>query len=210
MSKVSVYIDGFNLYHAIAALEDQRLKWVNFKALAESFLRPGEKLERVAYFTAVLKWDKQKQDRHVNFIAAQRALRVDVIESHFRKLDRHCRQMDRYCRRDEEKQTDVSIALEAFADAMLDRYDRAILITADSDQVPLVRAIRAHFPTKHVTLAVPPGRGEGARELGSVVHDRTPIHANRLRGCLLPQNVYNLAGKLVAQRPAVYSLQISN
>ena len=49
---------------------------------------------------------------------------------------------------------------------MNDVYDRAILVTADGDQVPLVKAVKKHFPKKTVTLAAPPARGGEARELG--------------------------------------------
>ena len=44
LKKVNVYIDGFNLYHAINALGDQRLKWINLRSLALSFVRPNERL----------------------------------------------------------------------------------------------------------------------------------------------------------------------
>ena len=112
--------------------------------------------------------------------------------------------MDRYCARYEEKQTDVSFAMEVFGDAMRGEFDRAILITADSDQVPLVTGIRANFPDKKITLAAPPGRGDGARELGAAAHNRTPITAGRLRGCQLPRTVLLSNGKLAATMPALY------
>jgi hypothetical protein len=114
--------------------------------------------------------------------------------------------MDRYCPRHEEKQTDVAFALKVFADAMSDDFQRAILITADSDQVPLVLAVKKSFPKKHITLAAPPGRGGGARELGSVVHDRVPIKVGRLRGCLLARDVIDINGRKVATMPAVYQV----
>ena len=84
--KVNVYIDGFNLYHAIDSLGDQRLKWLSLRTLSFSFIKPHEVLNHVRYFTAVLTWDKVKQQRHKNYIRAQKAIGVDVIESNFRKL----------------------------------------------------------------------------------------------------------------------------
>jgi hypothetical protein len=36
--KVNVYVDGFNLYHAIDGLGDQRLKWISLRTLAFSFV----------------------------------------------------------------------------------------------------------------------------------------------------------------------------
>jgi uncharacterized LabA/DUF88 family protein len=202
--KVNVYVDGFNLYHAIEALQDHRLKWINLKELGRSFLRPGEELNRVIFFTAVLTWNKDKQQRHKNFIAAQKGVGVEVVESNFRKMSRHCRVMDRYCARHEEKQTDVAIAVAMLSDAMRDEYQRAVLVTADSDQVPLVREFRRSFPRKHITLAAPPARGGDSRELGREVHDRTPLSAGRIRACPLPRDVYDARGKKVATMPALY------
>jgi hypothetical protein len=45
--RVSFYIDGFNLYHAIDELGDDRLKWLNLTSLCQSFLRPGDQLDGV-------------------------------------------------------------------------------------------------------------------------------------------------------------------
>lgn len=210
MPTVNVYIDGFNLYHAIVALDDASLKWINFRLLGSSFLRPNEKLNNVIFFTAVLTWEKEKQQRHKNYIAAQKACGVEVVESNFRKITRHCSVMDRHCSRHEEKQIDVAFAIRVFKDAMDGQFDRAILVTADSDQVPLVRAMKSSFPEKRITLASPPGRGGEARELGAVVEDRTPIEAGRLRGCKLPRDVKDDRGRTVATMPAIYIRQISN
>jgi hypothetical protein len=49
--RVAIYIDGFNLYHAIADLNDDRLKWLNLVALGRSFLRENETLVKCQYFT---------------------------------------------------------------------------------------------------------------------------------------------------------------
>lgn len=70
---VSVYIDGFNLYHACVAIDDPRLKWLNLRSLAASYLKPGELLADVYFFTAVPTWDSEKAERQRNFIAAQEA-----------------------------------------------------------------------------------------------------------------------------------------
>jgi uncharacterized LabA/DUF88 family protein len=203
--KLNVYIDGFNLYHAIDAIGDHSLKWLSLRSLAFSFVKPHEVLNHVRYFTAVLTWEKEKQQRHKNYIRAQKAIGVDVVESNFRKVARHCRAMNRYCDRHEEKQTDVAIAVSVLLDVVNDDFHRAVLVTADSDQIPLVKAIREHFPSKRITLAAPPNRGGEARELGAIVHDRTPITEGRIRSCALPRNVLNDKGRVVATRPALYA-----
>jgi uncharacterized LabA/DUF88 family protein len=206
--RTSIFVDGFNLYHAIAAQKELELKWLSLNELGRSLLRPNEILVRVVFFTAVLTWDREKQQRHKNYIKAQKAYGVEVIESNFRKISRYCAIMNRNCHRHEEKQTDVAIAVTVLSAAMRDEFDRAILVTADSDQVPLVKELRRSFPTKIITLAAPPSRGGEARELGSAVSDRTPLTVERLRACRLPRNVLDSTGKTVATMPALYSGEI--
>lgn len=202
--KVCVYVDGFNLYHAVAVMNDQRLKWLNFHSLAESFLRPNESLVRVYFFTAILKWDPPKQIRHKNFIAAQADVGVEIVEANFKRVRKHCHAMQQWCKHYEEKQTDVAIATTLLEDAISGDVDRAILITADSDQVPLVKSIRRLFPRIRITLSAPPGRADLARELGGVVHERKPLTLGRLHAHRLPRDVKNAKGKTVASMPALY------
>ncbi len=201
---VNLYVDGFNLYHAIDALNEPSLKWLNLRTLGLTYLRPGEVLNKIVFFTAVLTWDSSKQQRHRSYIKALEAVGVEVVESKFRKVKKHCRIMNRHCNRYEEKQTDVAIAVTMLADAMQDTFRRAILVTADSDQIPTVKKLRLLFPEKWITLAAPPNRGPEARELGGEVHERSPIEPGRLRSCLLPRDVYNVYGRKVATRPSSY------
>ena len=96
--RVRVYIDGFNLYHAIASLNIPDLKWLNFWALSQSFLRQGEILDEVNLFTAVLTWNHDKQQRHVNFLKACRAVGVRVHEANFKQSHRLCTEKERRCK----------------------------------------------------------------------------------------------------------------
>ena len=202
--KVCVYVDGFNLYHAIADEVDQRLKWLNFRSVAKSMLRPNEELNRVYFFTAVLRWELGKQIRHTNFIKAQKAVGVTVVESNFKRVTKKCTVSDRRCPRYEEKQTDVQIATTIMADAIRQEVDRVILVTADSDQVPLAKRMLELFPNIHLTLSAPPGRANLAWELGAVILDREPLTLGRLHAHRLPRDVYDAQGRKVATMPALY------
>lgn len=197
---VGVYIDGFNFYHAVTAHHDQTIKWISYRKLADTFCEPDEILTSVVFFTAVLTWNYQKQQRHRTFIKAQRACGVEVIESNFRKSGRNGH---------EEKQTDVAIALRMFRDATELKVTKQILITADSDQIPTVKNIKEAAPHTKIILAAPPGRDQVARELGTHVHERRPLSFGRLQTCRLPRNVLDEDGKVIASMPACY-LDISN
>lgn len=163
MGNVRLYIDGFNLYHAIENIGIPYLKWLNFWRVGENLLRQDEALEEVHFFTAVWPYEKSKQLRHRNFIAAQLANGVNVHEGKFSKPRRWCERHQRSCPFREEKQTDVGIAVKMLMDAHTAQLSRMIIVTADSDQIPTAKAINALGV--NLTLAFPPwplGRSERA------------------------------------------------
>lgn len=204
MAKTAFYIDGFNLYHSIDALGNDRLKWLNLWKLAVSFLRPEDSLNRVMYFTAYMKWEPEKFQRHRAYVAALEASGVECIISEFQKTKRHCRQSNRSCGFHDEKKTDVEIATRILVDCHNGDIGRIILLTADSDQVPTVAAVRGVYTDTTITIACPPGRKRIARELCSVAHDFREISEGRLLQCLFPRDVKDENGKTVARSPAKY------
>jgi uncharacterized LabA/DUF88 family protein len=170
MLRVGCYIDGFNLYHAVDALQEHSLKWLDLRSLALSYLRAEQVLARLAYFTALNSRDAQKRARHLEYINAVQATGVELFLAGFDRVRRHCRTFDRYCKFDQEKQTDVNLAVQLLSDCYEGNIDRALLISADSDHVPLLRRIRARFPEIRLFLIAPPNRLKEARELGSLAH----------------------------------------
>lgn len=204
MARAAFYIDGFNLYHALDALGRPHLKWLNHWAVAKSYLSPADHLVSVSFYTAILTWERGKQERHKQYIAALEAAGCRVVRSRFARVNKHCRVMNRYCARHEEKQTDVSIATDLIADGVEDRYDVAYLITADSDQVPTIKTFLRLFPGKRIILCAPPRVSEGSRELGALVHDRKPLTEGRLERCIFPDAVADATGQIVARVPSSY------
>lgn len=158
MTRVSFFIDGFNLYHALDNDRLQQFKWLNLRKLAESFLRKQDSLSDIFYFTAFANWDADKVNRHKLFIRAQEHFGVTPIFGEFRKTNRRCRVCGRNYETFEEKETDVNIAIKLFEQASQNTYDRAIILSGDSDQVPAIRAIKKNYPTKSVGILIPPGR----------------------------------------------------
>lgn len=202
--RVACYVDGFNMYHALDALDKPKLKWLNLKTLASTFLRDGDELVATYYFTAVHTHDPKRCQRHKRYIDALEAVGVTVIQSKFQSVDRYCKRSDRSCPFLEEKQTDVALATTLLADALEGLIDRAILISADSDHVPVVRMVQAKRPLVQLTLAPPPNRLQNARDLGSYIQDRKEVNVGRIERCLLPRSVYKANGKLAATCPAAY------
>jgi len=61
MNRISFFIDGFNLYHAIDyEPRFRRYKWIDLTKLACCFIPPHDQLTEVFYFTALATWDSVK------------------------------------------------------------------------------------------------------------------------------------------------------
>jgi uncharacterized LabA/DUF88 family protein len=205
MSRVACYVDGFNLYHAIADLNKPHLKWVDLWALAESLCRDKENLVKVAYFSAYATWLPPQFARHREYVAALKHVGVECHMARFSEQKTQCKACGAKYKRHEEKETDVHFSLTLLEDAMDNAFDRAIIISADSDHVPAVRRVRARFPGKQLFAATPPGRHSMAREMLKVCNSGTPITAGRIEKCLLPELIHDANGKVLATRPASYA-----
>lgn len=205
MARVGFYVDGFNLYHAMAENARPEVKWLNLKELATGFLRPGDTLEVVCYFTAIQQFAAPKASRHRRYIDALKAVGVEVVNSNFQKVSKFCRDNDRNCRFIEEKRTDVALATRYLRDSLQGAVDRVVLVTADSDQIPAVESIQVHCPTVELCLAIPVGREGQCRELKEMFTTAAiRLTEGRLLACRLPQHVYGPTGKLVASCPLEY------
>ena len=202
--RTGFYIDGFNLYHAIDALGDNELKWLNLKSLAQSYLREEDVEVKTAYFTAINSWDATKRARHVAYVAALEAFGVTVQKSNFDKVSKFCHRHNRFCPMREEKQTDVALGVTMLADCYQLGLERVVLMTADSDQIPSVKAIKSAFPGTILYLVAPPKRLSVARQLGGVCDGVAELTASRIREHLLPEVIKDGRGRLIAQRPALY------
>ncbi len=202
--RTAAYLDGFNLYHAIDQLGDPLLKWVDLRSLAASYLREGDTLDRVAFYTAYNTWDPGKRARHLGYVRALQANGVEVVLSQFAKIQKNCVKHARTCHFREEKRTDVAIATDMLSDCYERGIQRTLLFTADSDQIPAVDHIRSRFPENAIYMVAPPKRLSNARELGDACHGRTELTAGRLRAHLLPHEVRDAAGRLIAACPARY------
>jgi uncharacterized LabA/DUF88 family protein len=94
--------------------------------------------------------------------------------------------------------TDVNIAVEMIADAQQDRFDMALLMSADSDLAPPVKKIKELFPDKRVVAAFPPERN--SQRLASAVDAQFTIGRGRLAQSLLPETIQKDSGYTI-KRP---------
>ncbi len=160
MKKVSVLIDGFNLYHAIEKLNKPHLKWVNVVKLAECFIDPlHEEIYRVLFFTASPKHTPLKvQIKHEFYTKELMQHGVQVVEGKFKQkfIDfRHNGEMHQK-KTHEEKETDVNLALAILEDAYEHISDKLLVITNDSDISPAIRMARKKNTNLKINVITPP------------------------------------------------------
>ncbi|MGH9730809.1 MAG: NYN domain-containing protein [Candidatus Acidiferrales bacterium] len=164
MARIAFFIDGFNLYHALdychAIAEHrryQKYKWMSLRKLANLFVGPLDTLSEVLYFTALATWMPEKVERHKLFIHAQQSEGVTVIYGEFKRKDKKCSLCQKRYSTFEEKQTDVNIAIHLLQLAIQDRYDRAVIVSGDTDLIPAIKAVRLTFPNKQIGIMIPIG-----------------------------------------------------
>jgi hypothetical protein len=203
--RVACYVDGFNLYHAIDDLNKSHLKWVNLWELAASLCRDKENLVKVAYFSAYATWLPGPYARHREYVAALKYNGVECHMARFSEKSAHCAKCGATWKRHEEKETDVDFSLTLLEDAMDNVFDRAIIISADSDHVPSVRKVRQRFPGKQLFAATPPGRHGKAREMLKACNSGTNITPGRVAKYLMPEFIRDANGNVVATRPTNYA-----
>lgn len=207
--RTAVFIDGFNLYHAINRLRDPALKWLDLLALAKAITRPkSQTIVAVLYFSAYANWLPSSKKRHLQYVRALTATGVRTVMGQFKNKDRKCSQCDHHWVAHEEKETDVNIALALLDMAHKDLYDHAFLITNDSDLAPAIRMVRNNFPNKQITTVAPPG-SRHSQELIQAASAKATINQNQLRHCLLPAIVCDAGGNIAAMRPPEYSPLLS-
>jgi hypothetical protein len=198
--RVVAYVDGFNLYYGLKEKHGRRYLWLDVQNLAKRMMLLDQRLVGVDYFTARIRTPAPTALRQATYLDALRAQcpLVTIREGRFQEKQLTCWNCGRVRISHEEKETDVNIAVALVEDAVCDRYDTAMIVSADSDLCPAVRAVRRITPAKRVVAAFPPRRVSG--ELRRVAHATFTIQDSKVRQSQLPDSVAASGGVLL-QRP---------
>ncbi|MEJ1296736.1 MAG: NYN domain-containing protein [Candidatus Sedimenticola sp. (ex Thyasira tokunagai)] len=217
--RTAVYIDGFNLYHGCLQ-GHEHYKWLDIEALCHNLIsdRP---IVSIKFFTAriIAKAARRpdaniRQDTYLKAIKQRSNGRVEVIRGNFRrdKKKMHlyspipCKHHDNgneHCHGDEkiavwkneEKQTDVSLAVHLINDAWLDLYDQAIIISNDTDLEEAIKIARVDHspgkPPKYVGIITPTAwpRRKPAGTLVSAASWLKEVKESHLRDSQLPDTI---------------------
>jgi len=197
--RVAVFIDGFNLYHA---LDDNqyyhKYKWLDLTKLAHCFAGVKDEIVDVFYFTTYATWDKNKVAKHKDYVRALQFSNVKVIFGAFRKVDRKCKICRKQYKTFEEKRTDVNIAIKLFETAALDVWDKALIVSGDSDLIPAIEAVKKSFVSKRLGIVIPIGRR--AEELKQVSDFHMKLKEKHLSSCQL-EELIKIDDKNICVRP---------
>jgi uncharacterized LabA/DUF88 family protein len=184
-----VYVDGFNFYYG--ALKDGPYKWLNLERFF-CRLRQHDQIQKIRYFTAkVSGYHRANQEAYL--LALTTLPLVDVILGKFKAKQVACmvpgcpNPGNRVFVTQEEKRTDVNIAVWMLHDAQQDLCDRLILVSGDSDLVPVVSMIKDQFPEKEIIVYIP-----AKNEIrGAAIELRAAAHKNKtLPLDLLPKSQF--------------------
>jgi uncharacterized LabA/DUF88 family protein len=169
VERVAVYVDGFNLFFGIRS---KNPKAVNFDVASyvRSRLGSNQRLASVRYYSAPVVGNPDAERAQKRYFAALRASKVEVILGRFQQKTIHCEHCGHSIPSFEEKMTDVNIAVDLLTDGLMDQFDVAILVSADSDLVPPIKKLARCAMDKKVVAYFPPNRSSKDLKRSSHAH----------------------------------------
>ena len=188
MPRVVAYVDGYNLYYGLRSKGWQRFYWLNISALAKILLKPQDRLLQTKYFTTIVKRPEDRRLRQAAYLDALQTLAdFKIYYGQFLEDQITCRRCGHTYTTYHEKMTDVNISVELMTDAFQNRFDTALLISADSDLVGPVQTVRRLYPAKEVIAAFPPNRS--SYSLRQAAQSTLHIGHNELAKSQFPRTV---------------------
>ena len=167
MTRLNVYVDGFNLYFGMTEAGFSNCKWLDIHKLATNIKEPQDTINSVKYFTSRISNNIPKQQRQNIYLDALASTPIQIILGQFRNQYVSCGNCGGGWWDSKEKMTDVNIASYLLIDAYKDDFDVAFIISGDSDLVPPVKHIKEAFPQKKIIIVFPPERKSNELKLFS-------------------------------------------
>ena len=158
--RVVAYVDGFNLYHGIHQYSRRRDLWLDVAGmLRRHFVDPSRGQERGALLHRSGQRAGASPAGHLPAGLAGSQSRAHGSSGPVHAQDRGLPRVRGHLGHARgEGVRDVALAVQLVQDAGLKAYDRALLVSADSDMCPAIRAAKAVAPDRQVVAVFPPGR----------------------------------------------------
>jgi len=186
MARYCFYIDGFNVYYAIRQRYSQ-YKWLDYQKLALSAVGSKDTIEAIYYFSSYVTWKPDAVARHKEYIKVLRSVGVEYIQGRFKNKTLACHHCQKQYKSHEEKQTDVNIAVKIAADVAEDKFDKTVIVSADTDLIPAIKTVHKIRPEKEIGVMFPVGRN--SFELRHEADFILKMKPKRLVSCQFPTKV---------------------
>lgn len=198
MARVSVYVDGFNLYYGINDRGWRRYLWLDIGLLATELLLPDQNLVSTRYFTAIIRGNQPRVQRQSTYLQALSSMgNTQILYGRYQEKTKQCHTCKSKWKEHEEKMTDVRMASELLRDAFKNEFDTALIVSADADLQPPIEIIKEEFPAKKVVIGFPPKRD--SYHLRKIAHAHFRIGRGTLSKCQLPQTVNKPDGHILVR-----------
>ena len=208
--KTNVYIDGLNLYYG--AVKRTSYKWLDVGKLCSRVLAGGAWLNRVRYFTAIVKSRPEDPQAPVRQQTHLRALEtipnLTIHHGQFRSNKRLMRLAhpirglgkttirQALVQRDEERGSDVNLACWLLIDGFRRDFQSAVVISNDSDLVEPIRFVRQEL--RRACHVVRPHQ-QYLDELHDAATTYSPLEADILVECQFAQTLTDSAGRTITK-----------
>lgn len=205
---VVVYIDGFNFYYG--CLKGSPDKWLDIGAFCRASL-PNDTILRIRYFTAQVKATASNPDAPVRQMVYLRALatlpNMSIHEGRFFRTTKTGKLvrpripgLDRATITTwEEKATDVSIATHLVADGFRGVYERAVVISNDSDLLEPIALIHAELGLPVDVLSPHASTGKPSYHLQQVASSYRAVDRALLGACQFPPRLIDAQGRVITK-----------
>lgn len=212
MRRVAFLYDGFNLYHSLCAasrdLSGAGTKWLDLTDMSRGLLHEvggRAELGPVCYFSALANHVETTKPgavaRHRAYLEALAATGVEISLGRFKQRRSCCPSCGVVIVRNEEKESDVAMAVRLLELASSGTCGTVVLVSADSDLTPAVRAVQRRFPAMPVLACFPYGRG--THELRQLSRGAIRLRKERYVAHQLPDPVVTPDGRLI-RKPAAW------
>lgn len=202
--RIITYIDGFNLYFGLREKGWQKYMWLDLTKFSAAILLKNQTLVETKYFTSRVAGNIGKQKRQNAYLDALGTLpQLRIFYGQYQLDNKQCQKCGAFYQNPQEKKTDVNIASEMLCDAFSDRFDTAILVSADSDLTAPLEAIKTFFPKKSVVVAFPPKRFSVSLQNAATASYH--MGENKFKGMTMPENI-TLDSGFVLECPTKYKV----
>lgn len=195
--RVTFYIDGFNFYFGIRSKWRRKYYWIDMVKFCEQFLKPHQELQSVYYFSAPQ--FGTSRDRQSKFFSANRSnKKFKLILGKYKKRDITSPNGEKF-EIFEEKKTDVNITIQMARDVIFNKTDISVLVSGDTDTVPVFDLIREVKPDHKIFTYFPPNRFNNELKTESDAVLKLSRFERNFKRALMPKDVKLTNGSVVSR-----------